>query len=79
MFFNGSANPAQLKALRHALEAYCERYAITKDEERNAAAEMVMAIFSRGVISHDEIMAGMETVRATRATVDHGKPQAAPF
>jgi hypothetical protein len=62
MPFRNFADPHQLSIMTQALDRYCERRAISSKEEREEIAAMVIALFSGGAGSVEEIAAGIERI-----------------
>ncbi|MEQ1956337.1 hypothetical protein [Mesorhizobium sp. CN2-181] len=66
MTLHGTANPEQIDTLCAALGTFRELHELTNDDDRNDAAETVMAIFARGVDTFDGLMAAMEASSLNR-------------
>ena len=62
MPFKGIADPAQLGALRQALDQYCLAHDITRRGERHHIAMLVIRLFGRGLSSVDEIVPALEEI-----------------
>jgi hypothetical protein len=64
MQFNGIAEPEQLGVLRQALDQYCLEHDITRDDDRDHIASLIIRLFGRGLTSVDEILPALEEMVA---------------
>ena len=59
MPFSGMAAPEQLQILTHVLDEYCLANGISDDEARKVAAARIMALFTSGFHTAEELKASL--------------------